>query len=925
MSFFSTVLGDPNKRIIDKDLKPLVARINAEEERLIPLTNEELKSETAALRLRLSKGETVDTLLPEAFAVVREAAKRVLSQRHFDVQLMGGIVLHRGQIAEMRTGEGKTLTATAPVYLNALSGKGVHVVTVNDYLAKRDAVWMGRVYHVLGLSVGIIQHEAAFLYDPEYKTESTEEESAEEASFRIEYASLRPVPRGTAYGADITYGTNNEFGFDYLRDNLIHTSAQAVGRGLHYAIVDEVDSILIDEARTPLIISAPAEESADLYYRFADIVATLKEKEDYNVDEKMRAATLTEDGLKRIEEALGLGNVYTTQHIKLVHHIEQGLKAHALFKRDKDYVVKDNEVIIVDEFTGRLMYGRRYSEGLHQAIEAKEKVTIQRESQTHATISFQNLFRLYEKLSGMTGTAATEAEEFHKIYKLEVVTIPTNRSMGRVDSADRVYKNEQGKYAAVIDDIKHRHIAGQPVLVGTISIEKNEYLSKLLEREGVPHQLLNAKNHEREAEIIAQAGRKGTVTIATNMAGRGVDIILGGNPPDENEAREVRERGGLHVLGTERHESRRIDNQLRGRAGRQGDPGSSQFYISMEDDLMRIFGSERMKGLMDKLGIPDDMPIENKMVSRSIEEAQKKVEGHNFDIRKHLVEYDDVLNKHRDIVYKKRNEVLTQYDWETYLVTLSDDEREEAVPKRTPTKSLKELILEMVDQELEHVVHFHTATPGENGDWNGSEIIETIKTLFPLSEEDRAKLKEILVSKGDKMSDVHTRTEALELLTSRAREAYAAFETRLAQQIHAVYPDADSGNALRQIERDLMLRAIDSLWLEHLEAIDHLRAGIGLRGYGQRDPLVEYKREAYRLFAELIALIAKQVAYSIFKIGAVAQQEQTAPQQKLIYSAPQKEGSSTPTHAQTELGSKVGRNDPCPCGSGKKFKRCHGA
>ncbi|MBI4239603.1 preprotein translocase subunit SecA [Candidatus Uhrbacteria bacterium] len=926
MSFLSKLFGDPNKRIV-QSLTPLVEKINALEDTFATMTEDELKDQTARFKKELADGKTLDDLLPETFAVVRETAKRHLKQRHYDVQLIGGAVLHRGQITEMRTGEGKTLTATAPVYLNALTGRGVHVITVNDYLAKRDSVWMGKIYHALGLTVGCIQHEAAFLYDPSY-TETIHEtaEDGSVAGYKIEHTSLKPCTRKEAYAADITYGTNNEFGFDYLRDNLVADINQMSQRDLVYAIVDEVDSILIDEARTPLIISAPAEESADLYYRFADLVARLNVKEDYNIDEKMRAATLTEAGLKKMEEWLGMGNVYTAQSITIVHHIEQALRAQALFKKDKDYVVKDGEVIIVDEFTGRLMHGRRYSEGLHQAIEAKERVKIQRESRTYATVTFQNLFRMYEKLAGMTGTAATEAEEFSKIYKLEVVVIPTHRDNIRKDLQDRIYKTERGKYAAVVEEIKERHEKGQPVLVGTISIEKNEYLSKLLEREGIKHVLLNAKNHEKEGEIIAQAGRRGAVTIATNMAGRGVDILLGGNPPDQDEADRVREFGGLHVIGTERHESRRIDNQLRGRSGRQGDPGSTQFYVSMEDDLMRIFGSDRIKGLMDKLGMPEDVPIENTMVSKSLEEAQKKVEGHNFDTRKHLVEYDDVLNKHRDIIYHRRKAALRQFDDEMRKATaLEKDEVLSEEPQEKTT--LRDTILKMVEQEIEQVVIFHTASEDPK-EWNLTEIYEVVNTIFPLPLEKRISF-EGKETEGDKLAHATSRDAVIEYLNGLAVQEYAAFEERVANQIKQVYPDVNISLALRQIEKDILIRAIDGLWVEHLEAIDHLRHGIGLRGYGQHDPLVEYKKEAYRLFTELIAMIQKQVVYSIYKIGMVS--DSTTPSSVLpknaSYSAPPKEGDGADQKVglPAELSAKVGRNDPCPCGSGKKYKRCHGA
>jgi len=649
-----------NQRVIDK-LKPLVDKINSLESDFEKLSDAELKGKTQEFKERLAKGETLDDLLPEAFAVVREAAKREIEQRHFDVQLIGGIVLHQGKIAEMKTGEGKTLVATLPLYLNALEGKGVHLVTVNDYLAKFQGEWMGRIYHRLGFSTGIIQNQGvSFIFDPQSAKEDAGEPDEERKTLAAEVYenNLRPCSRKQAYDADITYGTNNEFGFDYLRDNMAQDISQVSQRSLRYVIVDEVDSILIDEARTPLIISAAAEESTQLYARFAALVPNLKVQEDYEVDEKMRAVTLTDKGMKRIEKMLNLDNIYETGSITLVHHLEQALKANILFKRDKDYIVRDGEVIIIDEFTGRMMPGRRYSEGLHQAIEAKESVEIKRESETLATISFQNLFRLYDKLSGMTGTAATEAEEFYKIYKLEVVEIPTDQEMIRVDKNDLIYKTEEAKFNAAIDKVRELNENNQPVLIGTISIEKSEIVSKLLRRDGIKHQVLNAKHHEKEARIIAQAGRPGAVTVATNMAGRGVDIILGGTLPKPGEAEKVIKAGGLYVLGTERHEARRIDNQLRGRSGRQGDPGESQFFVSMEDDLMRIFGGERLKSIMDRMGFPEDQPIQHKLISRSIEQAQRRVEGHNFDLRKHLVEYDDVLNKQREIIYKKRRRIL---------------------------------------------------------------------------------------------------------------------------------------------------------------------------------------------------------------------------------------------------------------------------
>ena len=661
MSILDKFFGNANDKYLKK-IQGLVGKINSLEKELEKESDQQLKEKTKEFKERLAGGkESLDDILPEAFAVVREAAKRTLGQRHFDVQLIGGIVLHQGKIAEMKTGEGKTLTATLPLYLNALTGKGCHLVTVNDYLARRDTVWMGQIYHFLGLSVGCLNHEQSFLYDPEYKKPDQEKDRIrdEMGSFRVVEDYLRPCSRKDAYLADITYGTNNEFGFDYLRDNMVYDLKDQVQRGFNFAIVDEIDSILIDEARTPLIISAPDTESSNWYQEFARIIPRLNPKTDYEIDEKMKAVTLTESGIDKVERILGMNNIYEQKGIKYLHHLEQALRAETLFKRDRDYIVKNGQVIIIDEFTGRLMPGRRWSGGLHQAIEAKEGVRVQPESLTLASITFQNYFRLYKKLAGMTGTAVTSAEEFDKVYKLEVIVVPTNKPMIRKDLPDRVYKTERAKFRAIIKEIKERHSRGQPILVGTRSVEKNEYIGKLLEREGIPHQILNAKNHQREGEIISQAGRIGQVTVATNMAGRGVDIILGGNPPDPEEAEKVKRLGGLMVIGTERHEARRIDNQLRGRAGRQGDPGCSQFFVSLEDDLMRIFGGDRIKSLMSALKIPEDQPIEAKIVSKAIEEAQSKVEGMNFDSRKYLLEYDDVMNIHRETIYRKRREVLT--------------------------------------------------------------------------------------------------------------------------------------------------------------------------------------------------------------------------------------------------------------------------
>jgi len=664
MSIVTKIFGDANEKYLKK-LQPLVDKINSLEPKFEDFSNEKLKEKTSEFKERLKNRETLDDISPEALALIRESAKRTLNQRHFDVQLIGGIVLHQGKIAEMKTGEGKTLAATLPVYLNALEGKGVHVVTVNDYLAKRDMVWMGQIYHLLGLSVSCIVHEAAYIYNPEYQVEESHMPNGERdkerdtiGGFKVIESYLKPCLRKEAYLADITYGTNNEFGFDYLRDNMVYDLSQQAQRGFNYVIVDEVDSILIDEARTPLIVSAPDTESSKFYQEFAKIIPKLNSQTDYQIDEKMKAVTLTEEGINRIEKILGTANIYEERGIKYLHHLEQSLKAEVLFKRDRDYVVKDGQVVIVDEFTGRLMPGRRWSGGLHQAVEAKEGVMVHPESITLASITFQNYFRMYKKIAGMTGTAATSAEEFDKVYGLEVIIVPTNEPMIRQDFPDRVYKTEQGKFEAVVREIKEKHEIGQPVLVGTTSIEKNEYLGKLLEREGITHQILNAKHNEKEGEIIAQAGKLKTITIATNMAGRGVDIIFGGNPPDIGETKKVKELGGLHVIGTERHEARRIDDQLRGRSGRQGDPGSSQFFVSLEDDLMRIFGGERIKSLMGMLKIPEDQPIEAKMISGVIESAQSKIEGMNFDLRKHVLEYDDVMNKHREVIYKKRKEIL---------------------------------------------------------------------------------------------------------------------------------------------------------------------------------------------------------------------------------------------------------------------------
>ena len=798
-------------------MQSLLDKINSLEKDFDNLSGEELVCKTAEFKARLS-GENplaveLDDILPEAFALVRKAVEIVDNKRLFDVQLLGGIALHQGKIAEMKTGEGKTHTATLAAYLNALTGKGVHIVTVNDYLSRRDTVWMGQIYHTLGLSVGCLNHESSYLYDPNIKAldaETIDKERDIFGSFKVVHEFLRPCTRKEAYNADITYGTNNEFGFDYLRDNMVYEKEQAVQRGYNYAIVDEIDSILIDEARTPLIISAPDEESADLYKIFANIVPKLKEETHYTIDEKMKAVSVTDEGIDRAEQFLGIKDIYTEKGIKYVRHLEQALRAQAIFKKDKDYVVKNGEVIIVDEFTGRLMPGRRWSEGLHQAVEAKEGVIIQKESRTLATISFQNYFRLYDKLSGMTGTALTSAEEFHKVYNLEVVAIPTNKPLARKDHSDFVYQGEEGKFKAVAEEIKNRHKKGQPVLVGTVSIQKNEYLSALLKKEGVPHRVLNAKHDEEEGEIIAQAGRKGTVTVATNMAGRGVDVILGGNPFSLTEANLVREAGGLCVVGTERHEARRIDNQLRGRSGRQGDPGESRFFVSLDDDLMRIFGSERIKKMMSSFNIPEDQPIENSFVSRAIESAQSKIEGMNFDARKHLLEYDDVMNRQRTKIYGFRRKVFSG---------------------------------------------------------NDEEFMEMLKEIYSAQGENENK---------------------------------------------------ESGENFINSQRILLLRVIDMLWIDHLETMDYLRSSVNLRAYGQNDPLVEYKNEGAKLFREMEGAI-KATLVRLSLAQPVVSEDATPINIKHSMS----NISSKPGLVGVN-GANVGRNDPCPCGSGKKYKKCHG-
>ncbi len=869
------LLGVSNEAVIKK-LEPVVKEINSLEPEFERLTDEQLRDKTTEFRARLQDGQELDDLLPEAFAAVREAAKRTLRQRHFDVQLMGGIVLHQGKIAEMKTGEGKTLVATLPAYLNSLLGKGVHIVTVNDYLARRDAQWMGAIYHLLGVSVGALQHEAAYIYD-------SNAQGGERS-----YEKLRPVARKDAYLADITYGTNNEFGFDYLRDNMVIDLSQRVQRDLHFAIVDEVDNILIDEARTPLIISGPAQESAKEYFRFARIIPSLKQEEDYTVDEKHRTVSLTIEGISKLEKLLNVRNLYDPSNYGLVHYVENALRAHVLYQRDRDYVVQDGKVVIVDEFTGRLMHGRRYSDGLHQALEAKEGVRVERETITYATITLQNYFRLYKKLAGMTGTAATEGEEFWKIYKLDVVVIPTNKPMVRKDNPDLIFKNQKAKFEAVVREIEERHRKGQPVLVGTVDIDKSEMLSEMLKRRGIPHEVLNAKHHEREAAIVAQAGRPGAVTVATNMAGRGTDIVLGGNPagleitPEQWEAdhKKVVDLGGLHIIGTERHEARRIDNQLRGRSGRQGDPGSSRFYVALDDELMRRFGGDRIKAIMEWAGMEDDQPIENRMVSKAIESAQMKVEAYHFDIRKHLVEYDDVVNTHRDIIYGERDKVLSGAD-------------------------LKANVQSMVEREIRTILdqYLGSRSPEE---WDTEMLVKELTGIFPLPPD---------LSDPEVIADM-SREEIEEELLEHARKLYEQLEAEIGADI------------MRQVERQLMLRVIDMHWVQHLTAMENLRQGIGLHAYGQRDPLVMYKKEGHEMFQSLLDRIQNDIVHAIYHISVVrngARQQSAPAKPKAVESSVMANVVGTRPAAPVPGASKVGRNDPCPCGSGKKYKRCHGA
>jgi preprotein translocase subunit SecA len=891
VSLLGKIFTNGNDRELKK-LAPLVQAVNDLEPEIEVLSDDELRAKTEEFRQRCEEGESLDDLLPEAFAVLREGVRRVLGQRAFDVQVMGAAVLHQGKIAELKTGEGKTLTSAIAIYLNAIEGKGVHLITVNDYLAKRDAQWYGRALRWLGLTIGVLQHDAASLVEAEPVSEV----------HGAEY--LTPCRRRDAYAADVTYGTNHEFGFDYLRDNMQVAAENQVQRGRHFAIVDEVDNILIDEARTPLIISGPAQENTAVYQTFAQIAPRLEREVDYQVDEKLRAISLTEPGIEKIERALKIDNIYAPENFRLTRYMEAALKAQILYHRDRDYVVKDGEVVIVDDFTGRLMFGRRWSDGLHQAVEAKERVKVQQESITYATITLQNYFRMYDKLAGMTGTAVTEAEELHKIYKLEVVVVPTNRQMIRTDNDDLVYRTVSGKFEAVIEEIEEMNEIGRPVLVGTISIENSEYLSEMLKRKGIQHQVLNAKFHEREAAIIAEAGRLGAVTIATNMAGRGTDIILGGNPegrdPQEWQAEhdKVVELGGLHIIGTERHESRRIDNQLRGRSGRQGDPGSSRFYVSFQDDLMRRFAPEWLPGMLAKLGMDEDVPIESGWVGKSLETAQGKVEGHNFDIRKHVVEYDDVMNVHRDVIYTERAKILEGAD-------------------------LRANVMEMIREEIEETTASHLPDRQPEA-WNIEGLLADIATIFP-------------VEGGLAAEDFYNReaSDIADELFEIASEAYEKREQQIGEQ------------TARLLERLVMLQTIDRLWVEHLTAMDEMRQGIGLQAYGQQDPLVAYKREAHDMWEQLLANIRRTIARAIYHTQLAA-----APQPRVPVATPQQapgENGATnavlppsPAGVQTQRlrenrdvqaavpaardasGKKVGRNEPCPCGSGRKYKRCHG-
>ena len=860
-------LFDSNQRELDQ-FQPVVEEINSLEKKVKKLRKSEFKKKTEELKKRLKK-ETLDDLLPEAFAFVREASVKTIGLRPYDVQLMAAICFHQGKIAEQKTGEGKTLSAVPALYLNALTGKSCHLVTVNDYLARRDTGWMGPIFHLLGFSVGCIIHDKSFLYDPKYVEKGHDDQRL---------AHLKPVSRKEAYQADVTYGTNNEFGFDYLRDNMVHKLEDMVQRGHYFAIVDEVDFILIDEARTPLIISAPDVEPTKKYYQFSELIGNLSSDTDYIIDEKLKTANLTDHGLRKVEKILGIENLYE-KDFGVVHHIEQSLKAKTLFYRDKDYVVKDNQVIIVDEFTGRLMFGRRYSEGLHQAIEAKEGVPIQRESKTLATISFQNYFRMYEKLAGMTGTAATEGEEFKSIYSLDVIVIPTHKPMIRKIFPDVIYKTVRAKYAAVVKEVEECQKKGQPVLIGTTSIDKNQIIDNFLKHKKIPHNVLNAKNHEKEASIIAQAGKVGTVTVATNMAGRGVDIVLGGDPADldkkdwQKEHDKVVKLGGLHVIGTERHEARRVDNQLRGRSGRQGDPGSSRFFVSLEDDIMRLFGGEQVARLMTTFKMPENIPLEHSMVSKAIEQAQVKVESFHFDARKSLVEYDDVMNKQRELIYEMRRKALE-----------------------------KQEVLGKIHDEVNSIVNLRVS--GEEIEYEA--IIKDFSTIIPFDEKSKENIK-------NQISKIKNMEEITDFLNKIVDQAYKQREKTLGFEL------------MGEIEKAVALSVVDNLWMEHLDAVDDLREGIGLRGYAQRNPLVEYKSEAYKMFQGLIDNINAEIARRIFRVK-VAQQPREPVNIQLgrgaaIEGVP---APSQPVVKPVASGKKrIGRNDPCWCGSGKKWKKCH--
>ena len=870
VSVLQKIIGDPNEKALKKlsSIKEAVNKLEPDYQRLC---DEQLLGMTAEFRQRLSSREVLDNLLPDAFAAVREAARRNLGQRHYDVQLIGGAALHQGKIAEMKTGEGKTLVATLSVYANALTGLGVHVVTVNDYLARRDPVWMGPVYHALGLSVGCLQHDASFIYDPEI------------TGGNLPF--LRPVTRAEAYRADITYGTNNEFGFDYLRDNMSLAAEQRVQRELHYAIVDEVDNILIDEARTPLIISGPAEEPVQLYQNFARLVPRLDPAEDYTIDDRTRAISLTQEGIGKMEQWTNTSNLYDPENFHLVHYMENALTAHVMKQRDKEYVVRDGEVVIVDEFTGRLQPGRRWSDGLHQAVEAKEGLRIQRESITYATITLQNYFRMYEKLAGMTGTASTEADEFFRIYGLEVVEIPTNLPMQRGDNSDLVYQNSDGKWNAVADSIATMHETQRPLLIGTTSIEDSEFLSERLRKRGIPHNVLNAKNHEGEASIIAQAGRLAAVTVSTNMAGRGTDIVLGGADTSREEWQAEHDRvvelGGLHVIGTEHHDARRIDNQLRGRSGRQGDPGSSQFYVSLEDELMQRFGGDRIKTVMGWTGLEEDTPVENKLVTKSISGAQVKVEGYHFDMRKHLLEFDDVLNKQREVIYDDRHQALGD-------------------------GNLREKTLGMLRQEFARVVA--QFLPGRHADdWNADGLIDDLGQISPLPPE---------LSHEDEVFQ-HSRERIDAILSVHAETAYHERE------------EAVGSEQMRLTERLLLLRAIDSHWVQHLTAMENLRTGIGLHAYGQRDPLVMYRSEGQKMFHDLQNRIQRDVVRTLFHVTvdpaqAAAIAGNGTRGRRKSPDSPMRAVNGSNRNAQPAGGAKVGRNASCPCGSGRKYKRCCG-